>query len=175
MAQALTVEEAIPAKFHRLTESGSLLVPALHLLPPVAGETVPECGPALVELRTPSGGAMRVEGRIMNAVLPLHVSSRVLVVAATADEIPRGTTARLLDRAADSDPSAPYRCGAIVSRKPTEPEVLSVDAAFEEHLPTGSTNKRCPWCLSDLRFKWAGASYAIDCTFCEFRVTSRGM
>lgn len=60
-------------------------------------------------------------------------------------------------------------------RRITEDEVLFVEEAFFEFQAKGTTDKKCPWCNGDLKFKAAISAYSIECSECDFIVTVRGI
>lgn len=60
-------------------------------------------------------------------------------------------------------------------RRVTEDEVLYVEEAFSEFETKGHTDKKCPWCSGNLKFKDAISAYSIQCSECDFKITVRGI
>jgi uncharacterized paraquat-inducible protein A len=60
-------------------------------------------------------------------------------------------------------------------REATEEEFFFAEEAFVEHQQTGSTEKCCPRCGSEFRFRDYGSAHTVECSRCDFKVTARGL
>jgi hypothetical protein len=57
----------------------------------------------------------------------------------------------------------------------TDDEFDYIEAAFQEIKGQGVTEKRCPWCSSELVFYDGGTGHSISCSVCPLSETVRGI
>jgi hypothetical protein len=64
---------------------------------------------------------------------------------------------------------------ATTEKQLTDDEFDYIEVAFQEFKEHGATEKRCPWCSSELVFFDGGTGHSIRCSACSLSETVRGI